>query len=80
MKSEIERLKRIVESDRTAFSAEGSDLIEKDLGGVLNDYFNVTAKPRLSVIPVTGGYKITVEAFADSVRPFHTLSDRTEGA
>lgn len=75
MKSEIERLKRIVESDRTAFGAEGADLIERDLGSVLNDYFNVTVKPRLSVVPVTGGYKITVEAFADAVRPFHTLSE-----
>lgn len=73
MKSEIERLRRIVESDRTNFCADGADLIIKDLSLVLGDYFNLTAKPRMSVIPVSGGYKITVEATADAVRPFQTL-------
>lgn len=73
MKNQVERLKRVIESDRTAFYGNGTQLVVKDLKYVLAEYFHLTEEPRLNVIPVQGGYRITLDAFADFVCPFQTL-------
>lgn len=73
MKSQTERLKRIIESDRMSFTAEGTELIIKDIGYVLNDYFSLRDKPRMNIIPITGGYKVVIEVLADAVRTFGVM-------
>lgn len=73
MKNDADRLKRMIEGDRMSFTADGAELILKDISYVLGDYFNLKSKPKINVIPVSGGYRVIIEANADGIRAFGVM-------
>ena len=69
-KDNVIRLKSVIESDRLSLTRESMELIIKDVGSVLADYFELLGRPEIKVEPKDGRYEITVNATAQSLKTF----------
>lgn len=70
---QLRRLRSVIETDRLSLTCESLDLIAKDLSYVMEDYFNLTEKPKVSVSARNGEYVISVTAKADAVKAFSVM-------
>ena len=48
-KTELSRLKTVIESDRLSMTGENTALIVKDITAVLEDYFALSGEPELKI-------------------------------
>lgn len=69
-REDVIRLKRAIESDRMSMTAEGLDVIVRDLQSVLSDYFYLAKPPKLTVKVKDGRYLVEITAFADAIKAF----------
>ena len=67
------RLKKVIENDRMSVTAEGVEVILKDLQAVLSEYFYILEKPTLSISAKGGEYKVNVSFTAENLKPFTRL-------
>ncbi len=70
---QLRRLRSVIETDRLSLTCESLDLISKDISYVMEDYFNLTEKPKVSVSARNGEYVISVTAKADAVKAFSVM-------
>lgn len=70
---QLRRLRSVIETDRLSLTCESLDLISKDVSYVMEDYFNLTEKPKVSVSARNGEYLISVTAKADAVKAFSVM-------
>lgn len=70
---QLRRLRSVIETDRLSLTCESLDLISKDISYVMEDYFNITEKPKVSVSARNGEYLISVTAKADAVKAFSVM-------
>ncbi len=70
---QLRRLRSVIETDRLSLTCESLDLISKDISYVMEDYFNLTEKPKVSVSARNGEYLISVTAKADAVKAFSVM-------
>lgn len=70
---QLRRLRSVIETDRLSLTCESLDLISKDISYVMEDYFNLTEKPKVSVSARNGEYLISVTAKADAVKAFSVI-------
>ncbi len=72
MKSEKvnSRLKNLIEKDRLLIGKDVLELIEFDLYNLLNNYFNLSSSPNLSIETNKDRYEITIKCSASGVKPF----------
>ena len=70
---QLRRLRLVIETDRLSLTCESLDLISKDISYVMEDYFNLTEKPKVAVSVRNGEYLISVTAKADAVKAFSVM-------
>ena len=70
---QLRRLRSVIETDRLSLTCESLDLISTDISYVMEDYFNLTEKPKVSVSARNGEYLISVTAKADAVKAFSVM-------
>ncbi len=70
---QLRRLRSVIETDRLSLTCESLDLISKDISYVMEDYFNLTEKPKVAVSARNGEYLISVTAKADAVKAFSVM-------
>lgn len=69
-KNDVLRLKSIVRSDRLSAGDEFYEMVIADASNTLREYFDFKDNVTLNVTKTEGGYKVAVEFFAESVKPF----------
>ncbi|HBF86309.1 MAG TPA: hypothetical protein DDW54_01365 [Clostridiales bacterium] len=74
-KDNVIRLKRVIESDRLSVTQDCIELIIKDVSSVLNDYFTLSEKPEIKIIPCGDEYLITVSAKANALAVPHVIDN-----
>ncbi len=72
-RSQLARLKSVIETDRLSVTAECVEMIVRDLSFVLSDYFGLSEKPKLTVSAKNGEYFISVSAKADAIKAFSVV-------
>ncbi len=70
---DAKRLKRAIESDRMSMTAKSTELIVKDVEYVLQDYFKLSGKPKLSINYKDGRYTVEITFKADDLKTFAVL-------
>ena len=61
---------KVLQSDRLLLTEESISMIEKDLYNLLTEYFDLSALPKLKILPEKENYKIIVEADCDRLKSF----------
>ena len=61
---------KVLQSDRLSLTEESIGMIEKDLHRVLEEYFDLSAIPKLKILPEKQNYKIIIEADCDRLKSF----------
>ena len=72
-KEDALRLKRVIESDRMSITTESTEIIIKDLEGVLSDYFCLDSKPGLKIAQKNGKYAVEISFSALALKSFLSL-------
>lgn len=72
-KEDALRLKRVIESDRMSIATESTEIIIKDLEGVLSDYFCLDSKPNLKITQKNGKYAVEISFSALALKSFLSL-------
>ena len=68
-----DKILKVLQGDRLSLAEEATDLIVKDLYRVLEEYFDLSAPPKLEILSEKNGYKIIVEADSDRLKTFNKL-------
>ncbi len=72
-KTELKRLKTVIENDRLSMTSENVALIIKDVAAVLEDYFALSGEPEMKIEAKNCEYRLTITAKAASIKAFSTL-------
>lgn len=72
-KTELSRLKTVIESDRLSMTGENTALIVKDITAVLEDYFALSGEPELKIEAKNCEYRLTISVSATAIKSFSTL-------
>lgn len=72
-KTELKRLKAVIESDRLSMTNENIYLIVKDVSAVLGDYFTLFGEPEMKITTKNGEYILNITAKATAVKGFSVL-------
>lgn len=69
-KNDVLRLKSIVRNDRFSAGDEFYEMVISDASKTLREYFDFKDNVSLNVTKAEGGYRVSVNFFAESVKPF----------
>ena len=72
-KTELKRLKAVIESDRLSMTNENISLILKDVSSVLGDYFTLSGEPEMKISTKNGEYIVILTAKATAIKAFSVL-------
>lgn len=70
---QLNRAKKILESDRLGLQIDAENLIRRDIESLLGEYFNLKKPPFVTLDGESENIVITVEAVAKGVKRFNVL-------
>ena len=70
---QLNRAKKILESDRLGLQIDAENLIRRDIESLLGEYFNLKKPPLVTLDGESENIVITVEAVAKGVKRFNVL-------
>ncbi|MBE7087465.1 MAG: hypothetical protein E7369_04105 [Clostridiales bacterium] len=72
-KSEITRIKNLIENDRVNAGYDFSRMVESDLRRLLSDYFDLSSPVHLDVVRINDGLGVTITLTANRIKSFMTV-------
>ena len=71
--SERERLRYVIQSDKSVMSDGCKALVLQDFAEKFNEYFDLIGLPRLDISCKNGTYTVEVRFDAERIKQFHVL-------
>jgi len=72
-KNQLKRMEEMIKNDRFSGKDEFTELLQKDLTRVLNDYFDFKEIPQPKLNKVGDKIEVSLSFTAFSIKPFSTL-------